>query len=103
MPLLTAEVVHAVADADPAGAPAVVPRAGGRLEPLMALYTPLALAGLSGYGPDDAPEAVVAALEPVILDVDDADAFFTVNAPEDVLQASALRAQRARVQPKVNE
>jgi hypothetical protein len=69
----------------------------------MALYTPLALAGLSGYGPEDAADAVVAALGPTIVELDDADAFFTVNAPEDVLHASALRAERARVQPKVNE
>jgi molybdenum cofactor guanylyltransferase len=103
MPLLTPEVVQAVAHADPGAAPAAVPRAGGRLRPLMALYTPLALAGLSGYGPEDAPQAAVAALDPAIVEIDDADAFFEVNAPEDVLQASALRAERARVQPKVNE
>lgn len=103
MPLLTPEVVAAVAHANAGSAPAVVPRAAGRLEPLMALYTPLALPGLSGYGPEDPTEAVVTALGPVIIEIEDADAFFTVNAPEDVLQVSALRAQRARAQPNVNE
>jgi molybdenum cofactor guanylyltransferase len=103
LPLLTPEVLRSLLEAPVEGAPAVVPRAGGELQPLAALYTPLALAGLAAYAPDDPVPAVVAALGPAVVEIDDAEAFFDVDAPEDLLGASALLAQRTRDQPKVNE
>jgi molybdenum cofactor guanylyltransferase len=94
--LLNPEVVRAVLEAPAGNAAAVVPRAGGRLQPLLALYTPLALAGLTTWAPDAPTREVVAALDPAIVDIDDEEAFFNVNSPENVLQASALLATRAR-------
>ena len=95
LPLVTPEVLRAVLDARLDDAPAVIARAGGRLQPLVGLYTPLALAGLSGYAPDAPTREVVEALGAAVVDVEDADAFYNVNAPEDVLQASALLSARA--------
>lgn len=95
LPLLGADVVHALLDAPaPAAAPAVVPRAGGRLQPLCALYRPAALPALEAMAPGEPATAVVERLEPAVVDVADEQAFFNVNAPEDVLRASALRAAR---------
>ena len=94
MPLVDPDLVRILATADPEGAPAVVPRAGGRLQPLLALYTPLALAGLSTWEPGAAVTDVVAALGPRVLDVADEESFLNVNAPEDLLTASAILASR---------
>jgi molybdopterin-guanine dinucleotide biosynthesis protein A len=105
LPLVGPELVRLVAESDPGGAPAVVPRAGGRLQPLFALYTPLALAGLATWEADAPATEAVLALDPRILDVEDEEAFLNVNAPEDLLSASAILARRRAVggdQPNVN-
>lgn len=95
MPLVTADVVTAIVSAAQAGgAAAVVPRAAGRLQPLLALYRPEALPVLDAMDASERVTDVVERLDPLVLDIADADAFFNVNAPEDVLQASALRASR---------
>lgn len=96
LPLLTADVVRAVVAVDPGDAPAVLPVAGGRPQPLAALYTPAALAGLAEYPPDAPTRDVVLALGPKLVAVADEDAFFNVNAPEDLLQAAALLSTRGR-------
>jgi molybdopterin-guanine dinucleotide biosynthesis protein A len=95
MPLITPEVVAAIASAEaPAGALAIVPRAADRLQPLCALYRIGALETLDAMAPGERVTDVVGRLDPHVLDFADADAFFNVNVPEDVLQASALRASR---------
>lgn len=99
MPLVTVEVVRALAEADPGGAPAVVPHAAGRLQPLLALYTPLALAGLARFEPSIPTREAVRALGARVVEFEDEQAFFNVNAPEDLLQASALLRARAETGP----
>ncbi len=94
LPLLPADVVRAVLAVDPGDAPAVVPVAGGRPQPLAALYTPAALAGLAEYPPDAPTREVVLGLDPKLVAILDDDAFFNVNAPEDLLQAAALLSVR---------
>lgn len=95
MPLITPEVVDAIASAPaPPQALAVVPRAADRLQPLCALYRFAALDTLDAREPDESATDVVLRLDPHIVDVEDGDAFFNVNVPEDVLHASALRASR---------
>lgn len=92
LPFLTAALVRRVADAEAHGRPAVVPRAGGRLQPLLARYEASARAALA-EALDRHPGAlteVVAALRPQVLDVDDDEAFFNVNLPEDLLTATAM-------------
>jgi molybdopterin-guanine dinucleotide biosynthesis protein A len=94
MPFVTRALVAALARERARGAVAVVPRAGGRLQPLCARYDPRALTALAA-GDFAAPMAdAVAALAPRILDWPDDEPFFNVNHPEDILQASALLSGR---------
>jgi molybdenum cofactor guanylyltransferase len=94
MPFVSLALVTALARERARGAPAVVPRAVGRLQPLCARYDPPALAALAGFDPAARAQDVVAALRPRVLDWPDEEPFFNVNAPEDLLQASALLAGR---------
>lgn len=94
MPLVTGDLLTALVRAPMRGAPALVPRAGGRLQPLCARYEPSALAALQGFAPDVAVGDAVLAIGPAILQWADEQAFFNVNAPEDVLEAGALLAAR---------
>ena len=90
LPLMDAATLRAIAATGPGGAAAVLPRVHGRLQPLCALYTPRALAGLEAF--DEAARAtdVVAALGICELQPADPTAFYNVNRPEDLLQASVL-------------
>jgi molybdenum cofactor guanylyltransferase len=80
MPFVPAELLRALL-ADDGAAPAVVPRSGGRLQPLLALYRPAALPLLRAEGP---LTATVETMAPAILDWPDERAFFNVNTPEDL-------------------
>ncbi len=93
LPFVTPDLVERLVRADAGGAPAVVPRVDGRLQPLLARYAPAAYAPLAAALRRDPLPSVtdaVAALEPRILDLDDARPFFNVNAPEDLLTAAGL-------------
>jgi len=93
LPFLGPELVERLAQADAGGAPAVVPRAAGRLQPLLARYGPDAHPALAAALREDPPPSVteaVAALEPRIIELDDEQSFFNVNAPEDLLTAAGL-------------
>ncbi len=81
--LLDAATVQRVL-AEP-GHVAVVPRAGGRLQPLCALYGAAALERLATEGP---LTAAVEALQPHIVEFDDDTPFFNVNTPEDLARLS---------------
>lgn len=98
MPLVSAELVRLIAQADPAGAPAVVASAHGHLEPLLACYQPAALAALTeaAKSPDVALREAVGDLDPLRLEVEDSDSLMNVNGPEDLLQAAALIDRRRR-------
>jgi molybdopterin-guanine dinucleotide biosynthesis protein A len=66
-------------------APAVVPRAGARLQPLLARYEPAALERLATAAPLGAPlTEVVQALEPSVLEVADERSFRNVNRPDEL-------------------
>jgi molybdopterin-guanine dinucleotide biosynthesis protein A len=92
LPFASAALARTLADADSRGAPAVVPRAGGRLQPLFALYLPAAHATLAAaLGGSLGPLTEhVAALAPHVLELADERPFFNVNVPEDLLTAAAL-------------
>jgi molybdopterin-guanine dinucleotide biosynthesis protein A len=90
MPFVTRGLVAALARERSRGAPAVVPRAGGRLQPLCARYEPRALSALAACDFASPVRDVVGALEPRIVEWPDEEPFFTVNGPEDILQAAAL-------------
>jgi len=93
LPFVGPDLVELLARADAHGAPAVVPRAGGRLQPLLARYTPAAHAPLAAAlcrDPLPSLQDAVLALEPRVLELDDERPFFNVNAPEDLLTAAGL-------------
>lgn len=90
LPLMDAATLRAIADADVGEAAVAVPRVHGRLQPLCALYAPRALVGLASFDVDARATDVVAALGVHEVEGLDETAFFNVNAPEDVLQASVL-------------
>jgi len=101
MPLVTPELISAIARADPVGAPAVVASTGGELQPLLGCYQPEALEPLTAAnaGGAVALRDAVAALGPSRYEVEDPDELFNVNSPTDLLQAAAMldrRAARAR-------
>jgi molybdopterin-guanine dinucleotide biosynthesis protein A len=99
MPLVSPELIRAIAHTDPAGAPAVVATTQGALQPLLACYRPSALGPLSAAIPDGRPlRETIAALAPVRYEIADHEALFNVNTPSDLLQAAAmLGRRRARV------
>jgi molybdopterin-guanine dinucleotide biosynthesis protein A len=90
LPLIDAATLRAIAQTDPGEAAAVVPRVHGRLQPLCALYTPAALDGLSAFDANARATDIVVSLG--VREVEPADpmAFYNVNRPEDLLQASVL-------------
>jgi molybdenum cofactor guanylyltransferase len=94
LPLVDAATLRAIAAAEPGGDAAetvAAPRAFGRLQPLCALYTPRALpAGLNRFDPEARTIEVVEALGVREVAGVEETAFFNVNAPEDILQASVL-------------
>jgi molybdenum cofactor guanylyltransferase len=90
MPLVSAELVAAIACADPGSAPAVVASAGGELQPLLGCYQPAALELLAGAEAGIPLRDAVAAICPATYEVTDPDALFNVNSPADLLQASAM-------------
>lgn len=103
MPLLDAEEITAIVDADACGAAAVLPRVEDRLQPLCAVYFAAALPALRAAlervraEPETAPSltAVVEALAPRTLERDRAEAYLNVNAPADIGRAdAALRRRR---------
>jgi molybdenum cofactor guanylyltransferase len=97
MPLVTAELLALLAGAELRGAPAVVPRSGGRLQPLCALYTAAAVPLLrSAMQSGQSATGAVEQLGALRVEVDDERVFFNVNAPDDLLQASAMLSEQER-------
>jgi molybdenum cofactor guanylyltransferase len=84
LPLITPLLVRTIAHA--AGTPAVVPRAGGRLQPLFARYEPEALAALRAAPRDEALTATVEGLRPRVLEIADAAPFVNANTPEELAE-----------------
>ena len=95
LPFLTPALAAAIAATD---APLVVPRAGGRLHPLLARYTATLLPALREALEQSAPlQETVVALEPLIVDEralgafgDPARLLFNVNTPEDLERAEGM-------------
>jgi molybdenum cofactor guanylyltransferase len=99
LPFVTAELIRALAVADPGKAPAVIAAAHSQTQPLLGCYQPSALEAWShsGVTPDMPLRDCVAAIRPALFEVSDPELLFNVDAPDDLLQASAmLDARRAR-------
>jgi molybdenum cofactor guanylyltransferase len=95
MPLVTPALIEEIALADAQGAPAVVPRASDRLQPLLARYEPEALERLADADDELSLTAAVERLSPRVIEPADDELFFNVNTPEDVeMAAGELRRRR---------
>ncbi len=101
LPFVTPELFRRLARANPGRAPAVIACARGAMQPLLGCYQPMALDLLS-------PEAraarrplqeTIAAIDPVLLEVDDPEELFNVNSPDDLLMAAALLDRRRLTHP----
>lgn len=93
LPFVSPELVERLSRLDAGGAPAVVPRAAGRLQPLLARYAPAAHAPLAVALTSEPPRSLTEAvmeLDPLVVDLPDTLPFFNVNAPEDLLTAAGL-------------
>jgi molybdopterin-guanine dinucleotide biosynthesis protein A len=97
LPFVTPELVTRIVSADPGGAPAVVPTHAGAMQPLLALYLPVAgtLLAPAARRASRRLRDEVAAIGPRLLEVEGDEAFFNVNSPEDLLRAAALLDRRA--------
>ncbi|MGI8556883.1 MAG: molybdenum cofactor guanylyltransferase [Solirubrobacteraceae bacterium] len=88
MPAIEAGELRLLVAARRLGTKAIVPRAGGRLQPLCALYEAAALRSLEG-APAGAPlTATVLALEPLVLERADARPYLNVNTPVELERLS---------------
>jgi molybdopterin-guanine dinucleotide biosynthesis protein A len=89
LPLVTPGLVRALAEGDAGGAPALVARAEGHLQPLCARYEPAALARLEGFDGSGRVVTQIEALRPAELDVDPA-LLRNVNTPQDAALVETL-------------
>ncbi|MDQ6817517.1 MAG: molybdenum cofactor guanylyltransferase [Actinomycetota bacterium] len=96
LPFVTAEVVRLLVEAELGDAPALIVSSGGRIQPLLGRYQPKVteLLAASEIGPEVRVQEAIAALGPRVLELDDPDALFNVNSPDDLLQAAAMLDRR---------
>jgi molybdenum cofactor guanylyltransferase len=88
MPFVSSAVLRGLALADAGGGLAVVAALNGQLQPHLGRYEPGALAFLERAGFECPLRAVVAGLDPVLVEVPE-DQLFNVNTPEDLAAAEA--------------
>ena len=86
MPFVTGAECEALTAAMREDAAAVVAPAGGRLQPVFAVYAPSALPLLTSAGVDEPLTRIVERLEPVLVDLPPA-AVRSVNTPEELAAA----------------
>jgi len=91
LPLLDAATLRRLLDADDGRRACVVPRAAGRLEPLCAIWHPRARRRLQRIPATLAMNGVIAELDALEVDFEDARPFTNVNAPEDLLTVRPTR------------
>jgi molybdopterin-guanine dinucleotide biosynthesis protein A len=107
LPFVTSELIRALASVHPGAAPAVIAASDGHDQPLLGCYQPEALDRLqrAGFAPDVPVRDCIAALDPLLLEVDDPQLLFNVKSPDDLLQAAAMldvrRPRPARSYPNV--
>jgi molybdopterin-guanine dinucleotide biosynthesis protein A len=97
LPLVTAALVQRIARADPGRSPAVVAVQQGAMQPLLGCYQPRTVEVLRAaeLGPNVALRDAVAAIDPLLLEVEDPDELFNVNSRDDLVTAAALLERRA--------
>ena len=97
MPLVTAELIQAIAGAHPEAASPVLARAEGLAQPLLGRYPQTALEPLRRALEEEASVLeAVERLKPLYHEVEDPTLVFNVNTPEDLLRVGALLTARTR-------
>jgi molybdopterin-guanine dinucleotide biosynthesis protein A len=92
LPFVSAQLIKRLARANPGRAPAVIACTRGEMQPLLGCYQRRALPLLR----EDALAAscpvreTIAAIDPVLLEVDDPEELFDIDSPDDLLQAAAM-------------
>jgi molybdopterin-guanine dinucleotide biosynthesis protein A len=96
LPFVSAQLVERLARANPGRAPAVIACAKGTMQPLLGCYQRRALPLLTAAAAAaSCPlRETIAAIEPVLLEVDDPEELFDIDAPDDLLQAAAMMDRR---------
>lgn len=96
LPFVSAELVKRLAKANPGRAPAVIACAQGEMQPLLGCYQRRALPLLreQPHAAEGPVRDAIAALDPVLLEVDDPEELFDVDSPDDLLQAAAMMDRR---------
>jgi molybdenum cofactor guanylyltransferase len=96
LPFVSAKLVRRLARTNPGRAPAVVASARGAMQPLLGCYQRAALPLLRGQAQAQTSpmHETIAAIEPVLCEVEDPEELFDVNSPDDLLQAAAMLDRR---------
>jgi len=96
LPFVSAGLVRRLAKANPGRAAAVIACTRGEMQPLLGCYQRRALPLLRGQAQAaSCPlRETVAALDPVLLEVDDPEELFDIDSPDDLLQAAAMLDRR---------
>lgn len=96
LPFVTPELLGRIAVTELHGAPAVIVSRLGRLQPLLGRYEQRSLRLLPDpeIAGDRPLVQAVEAIGPRLLEVEDAEALFNVNTPDDLLQAAAMLGRR---------
>jgi molybdopterin-guanine dinucleotide biosynthesis protein A len=92
LPFVTPELIDRLAHVDPGGAPAVVATREGMMQPLLGCYQPRAaeLLAAASEAADRPVREAVEAIAPLLFEVEDPDELFNVDAPDDLLMATAM-------------
>jgi molybdenum cofactor guanylyltransferase len=92
LPFVTPGVIAMLASVDAGGAPAVIVSGDGIEQPLLGRYEPQSVELLHALlqDPEISLRRAVAEIRPRVLELDDPQTLFNINAPEDLLQAAAL-------------
>jgi molybdopterin-guanine dinucleotide biosynthesis protein A len=98
LPFVSAGLIRRIGDAGRGPAAAVITARDGIIQPLLGCYQREALGPLSEAlrRSDVSVREAVAALQPTYYEVEDPDALFNINSPEDLLHAAAIVDRRRR-------
>jgi molybdopterin-guanine dinucleotide biosynthesis protein A len=102
LPFVSPRLIARLAAAPDPPAPAVVAAWQGQMQPLLGCYRPAAAQLLAARSAGDGIRLLdaVSTLHPYLLEVEDPEVLFNINAPEDLLRAAAML-DGGRPYPKV--
>ena len=91
LPFVTAELIRKLARANPGGRRRWSRATRGAMQPLLGCYQRRGARRCSEPSPRHGPvQDMIAAIDPVLFEVEDPEELFNVNSPDDLLQAAAM-------------